>query len=68
MNQKEYQEITNKIIEQLQNGTVPWEQPWFGANGPTSYATGKQYSILNQLLLGDSCEYLTWNQIQQNNA
>lgn len=68
MNQNAYQEITNKIINQLQNGTVPWEQPWFGANGATSYATGKQYSLLNQLLLGDSSEYLTWNQIQQNNA
>jgi len=69
MNNKVYQEITDKIIEQLQNGTVPWEQPWFGASGAISYATGRAYSLLNQLILGgESGEFLTWHQIQQHNG
>lgn len=65
MNNKVYQEITDKIIEQLRNGTVPWQQPWFGSNEAISYATGKPYSLLNQMILGgESAEYVTWHQIQ----
>ena len=66
---KAYEEITNKIIEQLKNGCVPWEQPWFGQSQAISYATGKAYSLLNSLMLGGiGGEYLTWNQIQQHQA
>ena len=66
---KAYEEITNKIIEQLKNGCVPWEQPWFGQSQAISYATGKAYSFLNQLILGfTGGEYLTWNQIQQHKS
>lgn len=69
MNNKVYQEITDKIVEQLRNGTVPWQQPWFGSNGPISYATGRQYSFLNKLVLqGEPTEFLTWHQIQQHNG
>lgn len=69
MNQLAYSQITAKIIEQLQNGTVPWEQPWFGSSGAISYATGRPYSLLNRLLLlGESGEFLTWHQIQQHNG
>lgn len=69
MNNKVYQEITDKIIEQLRNGTVPWEQPWFGFSGAISYATGRAYSLLNQMVLGgESGEFLTWHQIQQHNG
>ena len=69
MNNKVYQEITDKIIEQLRNGTVPWEQPWFGSSGAISYATGRAYSLINQMILGGECnEFLTWHQIQQHNG
>lgn len=64
-----YNEITEKITEQLRNGCVPWEQPWFGVSGAVSYATGRPYSLLNRLLLlGESGEFLTWQQIQQHNG
>ena len=69
MSNKVYQEITDKIIEQLKKGCIPWEQPWFGSNGPISYATGRQYSFLNKLVLqGEPTEFLTWHQIQQHNG
>ena len=62
---KVYQEITDQIIQQLHNGTVPWKQPWFGSCGAVSYATGKPYSLLNQMILGgESAEFITWHQIQ----
>lgn len=60
-----YQMVTNRIVEQLNAGVVPWRQPWVG--GPAmaiSYTTRKAYSMLNQLLLGRPGEWLTWNQIQ----
>jgi len=66
---KVYAEITTKIIEQIQEGCVPWTQPWFGSNKVLSYATGREYSLLNQMILGgEPGEYLTWNQIQQHHA
>ena len=69
MSNKVYQEITDKIINQLKNGTVPWEQPWFGSSGAVSYATGRAYSLLNQMILGgESGEFLTWHQIQLHNG
>ena len=61
---KAYEEITNKIIEQLKNGCVPWEQPWFGIRGARSYNTNKAYSFLNQMILGgESGHFVTWHQI-----
>ena len=61
---KAYEEITNKIIDQLKNGCVPWEQPWFGVRGARSYNTNKAYSFLNQMILGgESGHFVTWHQI-----
>jgi antirestriction protein ArdC len=66
---KVYEEITTKIIDQLQKGFIPWVQPWFGVSGAISYATGKAYSLLNQMILGGECgEFLTWHQIQLHQA
>ena len=58
-----YRVVTDRIIEQLQQGVVPWQKPWSGTyDGAVSHSTGKPYSLLNQLLLGKSGEYLTFNQ------
>ena len=50
-----YQEITNKVIEALEKGTIPWEKPWQGTGGlrglPRSVSTGKTYSGVNLWLL-----------------
>lgn len=59
-----YQSITDKVLEQLNCGVIPWQRPWHGGlEGAYSYETGKPYSILNQLLLGREGAYLTWGQI-----
>jgi antirestriction protein ArdC len=59
-----YQEVTNKIIEQLEAGTLPWLKPWKSAgNGvgfrmPVNASTGKQYRGVNVLLLASvAAEY-----------
>ena len=52
-----YEEITNKIIAQLESGRLPWVQPW-GSSGvraplrlPRNAATGRTYSGINVLIL-----------------
>lgn len=60
-----YEMITERIVEQLEKGIVPWHQPWVGgAAMAVSFHSGKPYSMLNQLLLGRPGEWLTWNEIQ----
>ncbi|MGY4334830.1 antirestriction protein ArdC [Bradyrhizobium sp. LB7.2] len=52
-----YDDITNKIIAELEAGRVPWVQPWGTAAAtaplamPKSGATGRQYSGVNILIL-----------------
>ena len=53
-----YAEITNRIINQLEQGVIPWRKPWVACGAAISYATGKSYSLLNQMLLGKAGEYL----------
>lgn len=57
-----YSEVTDRIIAELENGIIPWNKPWCGVRtGAISYATGKPYSLLNQLMLKPG-EYITFNQ------
>ena len=61
-----YTLITDRIIAELESGTVPWHKPWTCAQPAISHTTGKAYSLLNQLLLGGrSGEYLTFQQAQK---
>ncbi len=57
-----YTEITNRVIAALESGVAPWKKPWTGgSSGCISYATGKQYSVLNTILLGgQSGEFITY--------
>lgn len=63
-----YQMVTDRIIEQLENGIIPWRKPWTGASladgGAINYVSRKPYSLLNQILLGREGEYLTFKQIK----
>lgn len=58
-----YTIITNKIIEKLEKGVIPWKKPWIGGKGAFNRVSGKSYSMLNQMLLEHDGEYLTFNQI-----
>src|SRR6478752_7951403 len=55
-----YQEITDKIIAELEAGRVPWVQPWGTAAAkaslamPKNAATQRRYSGVNVLILWDA--------------
>lgn len=61
-----YAAVTERIIQQLEQGLIPWEKPWTGTQGGAiSGTTGKPYSLLNQMLLEKAGTYYTYNQIQK---
>ena len=60
-----YAAVTDRIIEQMEQGIIPWQKPWISNSKAISYATGKPYSLLNQLMLGRPGEYLTFKQCQE---
>lgn len=61
-----YSAVTDRIIEQLEHGVIPWHKPWTGIqSGAISGNTGKPYSLLNQMLLGKPGEWYTYNQVQK---
>ena len=60
-----YAEVTARIIAEMENGVIPWEKPWIASGNCVSHATGKPYSLLNQMLLGRPGEYVTFKQCQQ---
>lgn len=46
-----YSAITNKIVEQLNKGTVPWRKPWTKAGVPVNLISKRAYHGINVLLL-----------------
>lgn len=60
-----YQEVTDRIIEQLKEGNIPWNKPWTGlASGAFNRVSKKPYSLLNQMLLSKDGEYASYKQWQ----
>ena len=59
-----YAAVTDRIIAQMEQGVIPWQKPWVSNGKAVSHATGKPYSLLNQMLLGRPGEYLTFKQCQ----
>ncbi len=58
-----YEEITNRIINQLESGEIPWHKPWHGiTSGAYNRVSKKPYSLLNQMLLMHDGEYATYKQ------
>lgn len=65
-----YETVAEKLIEQLREGTAPWQKPWepgeAGANLPFNPSTGKRYRGINAIHLmsqGRSDQrWLTYNQ------
>ena len=48
-----YEIVTEKILELLDKGTVPWRKPWAGGGKvPMSLATQRPYRGINRVLLG----------------
>ncbi|MEB2787227.1 ArdC-like ssDNA-binding domain-containing protein [Algoriphagus persicinus] len=61
-----YEKFTDLIIEKLEQGVIPWKQPWHEMGLPANYLTKKPYKGINFWLLL-SCDhqypyYLTFKQ------
>jgi antirestriction protein ArdC len=75
-----YQAVTDRILEALDAGTVPWRRPLkrtaAGDGFPKSLASGKRYRGVNVFLLAltawtkgyDSDYWATFNQVKEKNA
>ena len=62
MNAKVATIISEKIVKALENGVVPWHQPWVTVNMACYNRRKKPYSLLNRLLLEEPGEYITYKQ------
>ena len=58
-----YEIVTSKILEKLEQGKIPWRQPWDN-NGAVNWNSQKPYRGINALLL-DPGEYATFTQIEK---
>lgn len=67
MENKVYQMVTDKIVEMMSKGIIPWHKPWSLAGSEEevaiNYVTRKPYSLVNQWLLMEPGEYLTFKQV-----
>lgn len=65
MGKSVYEMVTDRIIEQLEQGVIPWQKPWTGVrSGAYNRISKKPYSLLNQMLLKFEGEYATYAQWQ----
>ena len=56
-----YERVTNRILEHLDNGTVPWHRPWDAHVGaPANMTSGRTYQGINIFLLGMECRPSPW--------
>jgi len=65
-----YEVVNQKIVELLEQGTVPWRKPWNSESGqPKNLVSKKEYRGINTLLLGcqpyGSRYWLTFKQCQE---
>jgi antirestriction protein ArdC len=70
MNLDIYQQVTNRIVAQLELGVAPWRSPYFSKVGfPRNFATGKPYHGINVFLLASlrytSPYFLTYIQAKE---
>jgi antirestriction protein ArdC len=64
-----YQIITNRIIEQLEQGKIPWQKPWTDAGHPQNLITKRLYTGMNVWMLASlgyvQNYFLTWKQLKE---
>lgn len=67
-NKDVYKIVTNRIIEHLEKGVVPWHKTWTEAGLPKNLITKKEYRGINVWLLSalnyDQNYFLTFNQVK----
>lgn len=58
-----YEMVTDRIIEQLEKGYIPWQKSWTCVHdGAYNRISNKPYSLLNQMLLSKTGEYASFKQ------
>ncbi len=65
-----YEVITNRIIEQLEKGTLPWRKTWSSYGLAKNYVSNKTYKGINMLMMNFFSPhaipyYLTYKQAQE---
>lgn len=63
MSEKIYEMITNRMIQLLEQGVVPWRRPW-RVGAAVNWKTQKPYRGINTLLL-EPGEYATFKQVSE---
>jgi antirestriction protein ArdC len=49
---KAYEKVVDRILELLDEGTVPWQKTWSGFSSPRNLISTNKYKGINALLLG----------------
>ncbi len=49
-----YEQVTARIIELLETGSIPWKKPWLSNDGPMNLISKKSYRGINSFLLNCS--------------
>ena len=57
-----YEIITEQIVKRLKAGVIPWHRDWVSTSGAWNRMSGKNYSWLNTMLLGENGEYASFKQ------
>lgn len=66
MSKSVYEMVTDRIIEQLEQGCIPWQRPWTGVqNDAYNIISKRPYSLLNRMLLKYTGSYGTFKQWQE---
>lgn len=63
MSKSVYEMVTERIIEELEQGIISWEKPWRGRrSGAYNFVTKRSYSLMNQMMLKHRGAYGTFKQ------
>lgn len=60
---KVYEIITQKILDEMEKGIIPWVRPFQGSRKPINWVSQKAYRGINRLLLAPG-EYASFKQIK----
>jgi antirestriction protein ArdC len=64
-----YSEVTQRIIELIEQGTLPWQKPWNDYGLARNYATGHIYTGINYILMNNTGHtipyFMTYKQVQE---
>jgi len=64
-----YEQVTNQIVRELEQGKIPWVKPWVQGIPPSNLISKKPYQGINHLLLSltnfESPYFLTYKQAKE---